>query len=484
MNLRVACFLLILSSAAPAAMAQSAPEKSVAASLLGPPYAERKGEMEFSGRLIAHTRPRAPVDTHKLLQEKTSVLDAYEVEVVPELDEYVVTIPPGEDENSLGQRLWSSGEFDWVRPDWILYPAAVNPITPNDPLFGQQWHLSQIKAPDAWDINTGAPTAIIAIVDTGVDLTHPDLAANLVSGYDSHFLQRMSQAHGGTVTDSNGHGTMVAGVAAAIGNNAAGVCGVGWNLRIMPIRATNPFTSSGGASFSDLQNGALWASNNGAKVVNISYSGVADPGIETLGATLQNRGVLLVWPMDDAAVDYGTTFDHAHVMVVSGTDQLDGRYPQSSFGLGVDIAAPAASILTTTMGGGYGANSGNSFAGPQVAGAAAMIWGLVPTLLPSEVVRILTDSADDIGNPGPDNFFGAGRLNLHRALWLTIFRGDCAAKPAAGYNADALGIDDLYEFFGSPVDVSGDGVINPSDLECMESFLRANEVKCMILRRP
>jgi subtilisin family serine protease len=433
--------------------------------------------MEFSGRLIAHARtsgePKADAE---------AALRPYEVQRIDEMDEYLITVPPGETEDSLGAKLFSGGQFDWVRPDWILYPAAVSPVVPNDPLFAQQWHLAQVQAPDAWGIWTGSSSIIIAVVDTGVDVNHPDLA--LVSGYDSHILQRRSQVNGGTVTDANGHGTMVAGAAAALGNNATGGCGMGWNLRVMPIRATNPNTNTGAASFSDLQNGALWASNNGARIVNISFAGVAEPAVENLGSALRARGLMLFWPMDDNNTDFGTTFDHPDVTVVSGTDQSDGRYAQSSYGLGVDLAAPAVSILTTTLGGGFGAGTGNSFASPIAAGAAAMVWGLAPTLTPAEVERILVDSADDIGDPGPDNFFGAGRLNLHRAVWLTVVRGSCLGKPASGYNAAAFGIDDLYDYTSRPLDVSGDGVIDDKDTQCVEAFLRSNESKEMTGLRP
>jgi subtilisin family serine protease len=259
---------------------------------------------------------------------------------------------------------------------------------------------------------------------------------------------------------------------------------MGWNLRIMPIRATNPNTNTGAASFSDLQNGALWASNNGARIVNISFTGVSDPGVETLGATLRSRGVMLIWPMDDNGTDFGTSFDHAHVTVVSGTGPMDVRYASSSYGLGVDVAAPAVAIWTTTMGGGYGPGTGNSFAGPIVAGAAAMVWGLAPALLPSEVERILIDSADDIGDPGEDNFFGAGRINLHTALWLTVMRGYCSSKPATGYNMAAFGVEDLYDFANRPIDISGDGVIDEKDPQCLEGFLRTAENKDMTRFRP
>jgi subtilisin family serine protease len=442
--------------------------------------------MEFTGRLLARVRDEKGVAKDpSVLQRAASLLEPLNATPIAELDEYLVPVPQGEDENSLATKLLGSGLFDWVRPDWMLYPTAGQAIIPNDPSFDQQWHLNQIQAPQAWEINTGLPTMVVALVDTGVDLTHPDLVSSLVPGYASYFLARRAQTDTSdpVCQDTNGHGTMTAGTVAAAGNNGLGVCGVGWNLRVMPIRATN--TSGGsGASFSDLQNGAMWASAHGARIVNVSFAGVAEPAVETLGATLRSRGVLLIWPMDDNNVDYGTSFDHPDVTVPSGTDQQDNLYALSSHGLGVDIAAPAVSIVTTTLGGGYGAGTGNSFAGPIVAGAAATVWGIAPWMSPADVERVLTDSADDIGPPGPDNFFGAGRVNLRSALWLTVVRQSCWGNTPQGYNAAALSLEDLYQFNANPMDVNADGVVDYKDAQCVEAYFRSNEAKDMVSGRP
>jgi subtilisin family serine protease len=356
---------------------------------------------------------------------------------------------------------------------------------PDDPLLDTQWHLTRIHAPQAWAINTGRPSMTIAIVDTGVGSpsadgltgTHADLG-RLVPGVCAHILHRTS----GITYDSNGHGTMVAGVAGATGNNALGVCGVGWNLSIMPVRATNTDNNGSAASFSDIQWGALWASNHGAKIVSISFDGVAEPGVETLGATLRGRGVLLVWPMDNSGTSY--TFDHPHVTVVSGTDPQDNLYASSSYGPGVDLAAPAVSIMSTALGDAYNAGTGNSFAAPIVAGAAASVWAMDPWFAPEEVERILIDSAQDIGALGKDPFFGAGLVDLRAAEWLAVVRPFCSGATAVSYEPTAFGIDDLYDFADRPLDISGDGVIDPRDSGCLSSFLRENEHKDMTYGRP
>src|SRR5207237_949281 len=156
--------------------------------------------------------------------------------------------------------LMGTSAYQYVEPDWICYPQ----LTPNDPFFGSQWHHATIHSEKAWDVLTGSSSITIAITDTGVDHTHPDLMALLVPGYNA--VDNLAETSGGQTNDVNGHGTHVAGDAAAAGNNGIGVSGVGWNFRIMPIRVSN--VSGGGSSSSALSAGARWAADHGAKVIS------------------------------------------------------------------------------------------------------------------------------------------------------------------------------------------------------------------------
>ncbi len=460
----------------------------------GPPFVAQAGKREFTGRLIV--RPRQAADMAGLAEGARASRDAearagaakFEHEYVPEVDEYFVVVPPGHTEDTLAAELLATGLYEWVRPDWLLFPMQAREVIPDDPFFLGQWNLTKISAPSAWDISAGQPSVVVAVVDTGVDFTHPDLAANMVLGYCSFVLERRAQTAGPpwntVVMDSNGHGTGVAGVAAAIGNNGIGIAGVGWDLRLMPIRASS--STSSGASFGDIQNGALWSTSNGARVVSVSYTGVEDPGINTLGTTIRSRNALLVWAMDDNGwnTDLTFPFDHPNVTVVSGTDASDGRWASSvnpnassSYGTGVDVAAPAAGIWLTTIGGGYGTNEGNSYSTPTVAAALGMIWGIAPGLSPAEVEGVLLASVDDIGPAGDDVFFGAGRLNLRRALWNAVVRQHAVSLPAGPFNAAAFSMDDAYEFLRRPMDVTGDGIVDGKDWGAVQSFMRRNEVK-------
>jgi subtilisin family serine protease len=291
--------------------------------------------------------------------------------------------------------------------------------------------------------------------------------------------------------DSHGHGTGVAGVLGAVGNNGIGISGVAWNLRIMPIRATS--TSNDSASFGSIQSGALWAAANGAKVISVSFAGIEDPAIDTLGVAIRSRNALLVWAMDNRGVDTDviSPFDHPSITVVSGSGLNDEHWCSfanptlcSSFGAGVDIAAPAYSLAVTTIGGGYAVNEGVSFAAPQVAATLGMIWSLAPSMLPDEVEQVLLASADDIGPEGEDDFFGRGRLNVRRALWNAVIRQNATSLPPASYNTRAFSIDDVYDFIRTPMDVTGDGVVDHKEVPAVQAFMRRNESKDLVGDRP
>ncbi|MBL8059371.1 MAG: S8 family serine peptidase [Chthonomonas sp.] len=311
--------------------------------------------------------------------------------------------------------LLASGQFASVEADTWTAPCA----TPNDPEFGLQWHLGQISAPRAWDFAPSV-SSVVAVVDGGVDLSHPDLAPNLVPGYNT--LTELAQTAGGVVSDvrTNGHGTRIAGIIAAKGNNGIGVAGVGWNLKVMPIRVTDDAVQ-GFALRSELLQGAQWALDHGAKVVSISYTGVENGDVQTMGEYAGSLGAHLVWAAGNTNTDW-SGFDHSAVTVVGGTGNDDSRWVSgttvgSGYGRGVDIYAPCIQIRTTNKGGGYGyAPAGTSFAVPQVAAALAIVAAYNPTWSPWKVERRVLMSSRDLGLPGADLVSGWGRLNLGKAI--------------------------------------------------------------------
>jgi subtilisin family serine protease len=278
--------------------------------------------------------------------------------------------------------------------------------TPNDPWYGGQWHLGAIAAPSAWDLESNAWDVVIAILDTGVDPSHPDLAGKLIPGFN--FFD------GNTDTsDPHGHGTMVAGSAAAIGDNGIGVASVAWGSPIMPLRVASP---SGWATASSIGEAIIYAVDNGARVMNVSFGGVAASATITAAAeyATEHGGMVIAAAGNSGGVE--SIAPNPFVLSVSATDQTDALATFSSRGNYVDVAAPGVSILTTGRGGTYGPASGTSFSGAIVAGVAALILSVNPDLTASDVEAILAATADDLGSSGYDTSFGHGRVNAYQAL--------------------------------------------------------------------
>ncbi len=324
---------------------------------------------------------------------------------VPELDLWVVHAQ--DTHHDLADQLRRTGDYRLIEPDWLLQTCG----TPNDPYYDRQWHLRRIRCDTIWPFTVGG-SVICAFVDTGVDRSHPDLASNLVPGYNA--VRRVSQASGAPVDDLNGHGTATAGIAAATGNNSVGGVGVGWTLSIMPVRVSD--SANGSAFMSDIIDGIVWAVRNRARVVSVGYAGVQASVVQSTGEWVRRNNALLVWPMDNAGVEY--SFDWPDVIVVSGTQMSGELNSGSSFGVGVDFAAPATGIYAPSRGGFYTFYSGNSFAGPQVAGVAALAWSMDPSLSPFQILRALELSAEDIGTPGRDNTTGFGIVDAAGAVRL------------------------------------------------------------------
>ena len=379
----------------------------------GPPFSEVPGEREFTGELIV--RPRqdlAPAERNEAMRS----LAAFDNRRNGRTDEFVLVVggipfDPGAAESAVAADLLGTGLFEYACPNWLVYPTIV----PNDPLFPQQWHHAMIESSAAWDTwrADGAAEVILAVTDTGI-VTHEDLPYR-VPGFNC--VSNLPEASGGNVTDINGHGTHVSGCAAAAGNNSAGVSGVGWKLRIMPVRVSE--LSSGGATYEDLLQGVQWAAENGAKVISTSYSGIGYPPIETTGQYVRSLDASMLWAAGNSDVDHaGWDFDH--VIVVGASDQADQRAGFSSFGLGVDVFAPGVGILSTTRDGSYGFSSGTSMATPIANGALAMIRSANPLLSAAHAEHVLFNTCDSWDTEANSEMFGWGRINVRRAVEAAV----------------------------------------------------------------
>ena len=278
-------------------------------------------------------------------------------------------------------------------------------FVPNDPYLGSEWHLNKITAPAAWDRTLGAGVTI-AVLDSGVDGTHPDLAPNLIAGYN--FVDNNANT-----ADACGHGTAVAGTAAAASSNGVGVAGVAGRASIMPIRIAYFDAASNNcyAYISAIASGVTYAADHGARIVNISYGGLAASStIQNAALYLKNKGGLLFVSAGNNGIDENIT-PTSSMIVVSATDTNDAITSWSSYGSFVTLAAPGSGIYTTSKGGLYQPWSGTSFASPVTAGVGALMMAANPSLDNLTIEKLMASTAVDLGAAGRDAYYGYGRVN-------------------------------------------------------------------------
>lgn len=307
-------------------------------------------------------------------------------------------------ERAMVNKLKNNPHFKFAELDQMVPVAA----SLNDPYLGSEWHISKIAANTAWDTTQGSGITI-AILDSGIDSAHADLKGNLVAGYNSY-------DNNTNTADVCGHGTKVAGSAAAVSNNALGVAGVAGKAKIMPVRIA--FVSSGScyAYFSTMANGLTWAADHGAKIANISYASVPSSlAVQSAANYLRSKGGLLFVSAGNYNRDEGFTPTTA-MIPVSATASNDTRASFSSYGAFVALSAPGAGIYTTVQGGGYGGVNGTSFASPIAAAVGALVMAANPSLTADKVQGILFSTAVDLGTAGRDIYFGYGRVNAAAAV--------------------------------------------------------------------
>ncbi|WP_051235932.1 S8 family peptidase [Paenibacillus pinihumi] len=288
----------------------------------------------------------------------------------------------------------------------------LSSVTPDDPLLDKQTYLDQIGMKKAWESVTSQTKLTIAVVDTGADLTHPDLKDNLVKGTNLVSPGKQPQ-------DDNGHGTRVAGVLAAVGNNGKGTSGVLWRAKIMPIKALD---EDGYGDEDRLGEAILYAVKNGAKIVVLSVGLYREsPYMYDIVQYAEKNGVLLVAATGNdglllkskVAVKYPAAYPT--VLAVGGANAGGKAEPRSNSGPEVDIVAPWT-VYTTALGGGYTQEQGTSMSTPQVAGVAALIWAKYPDMKPYQIRELIRQTAKNIGQKGWDPQTGYGLLQADAAL--------------------------------------------------------------------
>lgn len=382
-------------------------------------------------------------------------------------------------------------DVEYAQFDFRVQIAA----TPNDPRYSSQWGLhnvgqtggrsdSDIDAPEAWNTTTGSRSIIVGVIDTGIDYNHPDLAANIWrntreiagNGIDDDGNGYRDDVRGWDFAnndadpfDDNAHGTHVAGIIGAVGNNGVGVSGVAWNVQLMPLKF---LTANGSGSTSAAVMAINYAVANGAKILNNSWGGGGfNSALNDAVARARAAGVIFVAAAgneannNDVNPSYPANINVDNVISVAATDSSDRLASFSNFGATtVDIAAPGVGILSTTPNNNYSSFSGTSMATPFVAGAAALVWSANPTLTYSQVIGRLYSSVDVVAGLSGKVATG-GRLNVNRALSGTTPVDSTAPRVlTATFAGDASSISGATLNFSEAIQTS---TISPSSVKLL-----------------
>jgi subtilisin family serine protease len=337
----------------------------------------------------------------------------------------IMSVDPGDDAEELALEISSVDGVVSVSSEL----KARTTLTPDDPGISYQWALNTVDAYDAWDVSVGTHDVVVAVLDTGIDWNHPDLAANMwtnADGYhgynivDDNWFPMDDNIHG---YDDSGdwvanlytyHGTHVAGIVGAVTNNAVGMAGLA-QVRLMAVKVMN---ESGEGTDAMVASGIRWAVDHGADLITMSL------GVEGTSMTLSNsvtyarsRGVVMVAAAGNdgtSVVSYPAAYPE--VIAVGATDDTNRRASFSNYGSNLDLVAPGVMIYSTQGGSGYQYLSGTSAAAPHVAGVAAVMLSVAPALEPDEVSSIMNQTATDISQPSYDPTTGWGIVNMFRAV--------------------------------------------------------------------
>jgi subtilisin family serine protease len=341
---------------------------------------------------------------------------------------YVVSLAPGSDPQQVANSLGSRPDVEYAEPDYLAHAA----LTPDDPRYPDQWGLPQIGAEAAWDVTKGSPAVAIAVIDTGLDLNHPDLAGKLWvnpgevagNGLDDDANGLVDDVHGwdwvggdNAPQDDTGHGTHVAGIAAAATDNGIGVAGACPNCRVMALKALD---AAGVGTYSNIAAAIIYAADKGARVVNLSLGGYGDSSLlRDAAAYASQTAVVVAAAGNDNKPDrfYPAAYDGS-VIAVAATDPDDAKTAFSNYGDWVDIGAPGLGIWSTLLDDDYASWSGSSMAVPFVSGVAGLVRSANPGSSAGAVRGQLLHTADpvDAANPGHEGMLGAGRLNAVAAV--------------------------------------------------------------------
>ena len=341
----------------------------------------------------------------------------------------LVKIPDNMSLSNALKKYMQNKDVEYAEPNYVYKKDSI----PDDPYYNDLYGLTKINATGAWDITTGSNSVIIAVVDSGVNTTHPDLINNIWinpneiagDGIDNDGDGYIDDINGwnfidnsSNVTDNNGHGTHVSGIIAATGNNALGVTGMMWNAQIMVLKFLD---KNGYGYIEDAVSAILYASNKGADIISNSWGG--GQYSQTLKDAIDASKALVVCAAgneysgvsNDIDPTYPASYTSDNIISVAATDENDTLAYFSNFGENsVDVAAPGKGIYSTYRGS-YGYLSGTSMATPYVSGLAGLIKSLRPDLNALQIKNTILDNVDFISSL-TGKVLTSGRINAYKAL--------------------------------------------------------------------
>ena len=339
-------------------------------------------------------------DVHRVV----AAIDGAVLREIKELNTVTVRLPRPTSIVDTIRKLQGMAGVKYAEPNYVYQPF----LTPNDPFFSsKQWGPQKINAPAAWDITTGSPNAVVAVVDTGVESTHPDLSRNILPGTNC-------TTESGTPL---AHGTHVAGIAAAIGNNGVGIAGISWAASILPIKVC----TISGCAVSDIACGVVFGANFNPSMQVVENLSLGGPGYaqqlkDAVDYALQHNVLVVASSGNDGKSTVLFPAGFPGVMAVGASTPTNNRATFSTYGTHLSVIAPGVDIYSTILGGGYGLMSGTSMAAPHVAGVASLILALSPGLSPTQVRSQIERTATHLGSSTFDPQFGWGLVNAAEAL--------------------------------------------------------------------
>ena len=410
--------------------------------------------------------------------------------------QYVIELGKSTNLDAAERAFAASSSVASMRLDGLVHTTEI----PNDPLFVNQWDHRNVNDADmdtdfAWDVGHSNSSVIVAIIDTGCDLNHPEIASALLPGYN--FVANNSNPQ-----DDHGHGTACAGIVGARSNNGIGIAGVAPNCALLPVKVLN---ASGSGTYSAVAAGITFAANSGARVISMSLGGpCCDLGVETalqyaasldvltVAATGNNNALGVIYPASSPwgmAIGASSPCDER-----KNPASCDGEGWGSNYGPEVDVIAPGVQIATITLGGGTTLSfNGTSSATPHVAGIAALVRALDPTLTYAAVRSLIEATAQDqVGPPaedapGYDIYFGFGRVNAHRAVLAalgstTFCFADGSGAPAPCGNTGGPDVGALNSSGqGAFLNAAGSNSLGLDDLVLNASQLPANRPTLVLM---